>query len=220
MVYYFVISADGNRYGPADIDTLVQWTREGRILGETMLVERGTERAIAAGEISAIAAEIRRSGGQAQVSVERDAPMANEFPTMTSPGNPRADIPRPMPHNPAAVKVPTAAGMPPPIPGPGGISPLHYANHADAYRYGGGRPLSSRSRVAAGLLGIFLGQLGLHRFYLGYTGVGMIMLLITVASGGMTGGASCGFIWLWGFIEGVVCLCGGMRDADGLELRT
>jgi hypothetical protein len=34
-----------------------------------------------------------------------------------------------------------------------------------------------KSRMAAGLLGIFLGMFGAHRFYLGHTGVGFAMLV-------------------------------------------
>ena len=49
MVYYFIIAEDGNRYGPADIDTLVQWAHEGRVVESTVLIERGTERQITAG---------------------------------------------------------------------------------------------------------------------------------------------------------------------------
>ena len=39
--------------------------------------------------------------------------------------------------------------------------------------YGGG----GKSKVAAGLLGIFVGWLGIHKFYLGYTAPGVILLL-------------------------------------------
>lgn len=39
------------------------------------------------------------------------------------------------------------------------------------YAYGGGTGARySKSKIAAGLLGIFLGGLGIHKFYLGYTG--------------------------------------------------
>src|SRR5947209_3908256 len=45
----------------------------------------------------------------------------------------------------------------------------------DAY----GRPLSDRSKVTAGLLGIFFGSIGLGRFYLGYTGTGIAQIAVT-----------------------------------------
>ncbi|MDQ0822468.1 hypothetical protein QFZ79_000206 [Arthrobacter sp. V4I6] len=37
-----------------------------------------------------------------------------------------------------------------------------------------------KSRLVAGLLGIFLGGLGIHRFYLGYTTMGIVQILLTV----------------------------------------
>jgi len=72
-----------------------------------------------------------------------------------------------------------------------------------------------KSKVAAGLLGIFLGVFGVHRFYLGFSGVGIVMLLLTVLSFGLLSP----FVALWGFIEGVVLLTGGMnRDSHGRPL--
>ncbi len=70
--------------------------------------------------------------------------------------------------------------------------------------------ISSRNKVIAGLLGIFLGGLGAHRFYLGYFGIGMLQLILSFAT--------CGIATFWGFIEGILCLAGQMRDVDGLPL--
>jgi len=42
---------------------------------------------------------------------------------------------------------------------------------------GTGAAPGSKSKVAAGLLAIFLGGLGIHKFYLGYTGPGLVYLL-------------------------------------------
>lgn len=36
----------------------------------------------------------------------------------------------------------------------------------------------SNRKLATGLLAIFLGSLGIHKFLLGYTNAGMIMLLV------------------------------------------
>ena len=41
----------------------------------------------------------------------------------------------------------------------------------------GAAPRYSKNRILAGVLGIFLGVLGIHKFYLGYTKAGIIMLL-------------------------------------------
>jgi hypothetical protein len=71
---------------------------------------------------------------------------------------------------------------------------------------------SWRSRWVAGILGVLLGPLGVHRFYLGYIGIGLIQIIVTFVTVGFGG--------LWGFIEGVLCLTGPvMRDVDGLPLR-
>ncbi|MCP2265037.1 TM2 domain-containing protein [Promicromonospora thailandica] len=59
-----------------------------------------------------------------------------------------------------------------------------------------------KSRLTAGLLGILLGVVGAHRFYLGYKGLGWVMLLITAVS--------LGNAWfvpaIWGAVEGVLYL--------------
>jgi TM2 domain-containing membrane protein YozV len=42
---------------------------------------------------------------------------------------------------------------------------------------------SGKSRIVAALLAFFLGALGVHKFYLGRTGAGLTMLLVTVLLG-------------------------------------
>lgn len=65
-----------------------------------------------------------------------------------------------------------------------------------------------KSKVAAGVLGILLGSLGIHKFYLGYTVPGLIMLLVTVLTLGFAG-VVMGII---GLVEGIIYLT--MSDAD------
>lgn len=72
---------------------------------------------------------------------------------------------------------------------------------------------SWRNRWVAGLLGITLGPLGIHRMYLGFVRLGVLQLLLTIITLGIAG--------IWGFIEGVLWLVGvPMRDSDGLPLRS
>lgn len=75
-----------------------------------------------------------------------------------------------------------------------------------------------KSKLAAGLLGIFLGGLGIHRLYLGYTTIGIIQIVLTVFVGVFT----FGLVALWGFIEGIMILAGAnyfRQDARGIPLR-
>ena len=54
-------------------------------------------------------------------------------------------------------------------------------------------------KIAAGLLAIFLGAFGIHKFYLGYTNAGVIMLIVSLFS--------CGTIMgVIGLIEGIIYL--------------
>lgn len=72
-----------------------------------------------------------------------------------------------------------------------------------------------KSKIAAGLLGIFLGCFGVHNFYLGYTGKAVAQLLITVLSCFILSFASA----IWGLIEGILILTGTINvDAEGNRL--
>ena len=71
---------------------------------------------------------------------------------------------------------------------------------------------NAKSKIAAGILGILLPGTGIHRFYLGYIGIGIAQIFAIFA---------CGAGVLWGFIEGILILCGSTitTDADGIPLR-
>lgn len=72
-----------------------------------------------------------------------------------------------------------------------------------------------KSKIAAGLLGIFLGCFGVHNFYLGYNGKAVAQLLITVLSCFLLSPVSA----IWGLIEGIFILTGSINtDADGNPL--
>ena len=61
-------------------------------------------------------------------------------------------------------------------------------------------------KIIAGVLAIVIGGLGIHKFYLGYTVPGVIMLLVTVALGSFTCGSGYGLMGLVGLIEGIIYL--------------
>lgn len=86
-----------------------------------------------------------------------------------------------------------------------------------------GEALSDKSKVAAGLLQIFLGGFGVGRFYLGFTGIGALQLVLTIV-GWATSWLIIGIFLLvgvaaWVFIEGIIYLAAGGRDARGFKLR-
>ena len=67
----------------------------------------------------------------------------------------------------------------------------------------------SKNKIAAGLLGVLLGGLGIHKFYLGFTGPGLVFLLVNTIGWSIT--------WtllfipnlilgVVGFVEGIIYL--------------
>lgn len=79
-----------------------------------------------------------------------------------------------------------------------------------------------KSRLAAGLLGILLGTLGIHNFYLGFTSRAVIQLLVSIIGGIFTCGMATIAIAIWGFVEGVLLLIASpsrMYDGHGVLLR-
>lgn len=64
----------------------------------------------------------------------------------------------------------------------------------------------SNKKLAAGLCGIFLGAFGVHKFVLGYTKPGVIMLVVSLAGGVVTCGAASFVMGVIGLIEGIIYL--------------
>ena len=72
-----------------------------------------------------------------------------------------------------------------------------------------------KSKMVAGLLGIFLGVFGAHNFYLGYTGKAIAQLLITILL--CCFGPIISFVWA--LIEAIMILTGSIsKDASGNSL--
>jgi len=162
---YSIIGADEREYGPVDIDMLVKWTIEGRVVERTQLKDHETGRRFLACDM-------------AELSVVFNPP-------------PAAVAPRPK----SQPIIPAYTSYPPAV-------------------YAG----PQRSRIVAGIFGILLGWLGVHRFYLGYTTIGVIQLLMGTVLIPFTCGVSIIAAAIWGIVEGILCLVGGMRDADGRPL--
>lgn len=76
----------------------------------------------------------------------------------------------------------------------------------------------SKSKIVAGLLGIFLGCFGVHNFYLGYTSKAVTQLVLSIVgivlSCVVVGVFLVLGIEIWGLVEGIMILCGKI-DVDG-----
>lgn len=101
-----------------------------------------------------------------------------------------------------------------------GIALHRYPNYRSEYNgyqnYRNAYSTPQKSKIIAGLLGIFLGGLGIHNFYLGYKGKAIAQLLISVLSFGFLAIISS----IWGLIEGILILVGTIDcDANGVPLK-
>lgn len=77
-------------------------------------------------------------------------------------------------------------------------------------------PSQQKSKIAAGILGIFLGVFGVHNFYLGRVGRGVAQLLLTLLSCFLLSPVS----EIWGLIEGILILTGNIStDGKGIPLK-
>ena len=164
---YYVIGSDGARYGPEDLNGLMEWARQHRVAATTSLIDARTGRQLRAGDLPELAAIFGQAAQPAaeRVRIERPATPVN--------------VP-PMP----VVPVPYSPGQE--ITGP-------------------------KSKVGAGLLALLLPGLGAHRFYLGYPGIGVLQIVVSLVT--------CGIGSIWGIVEGILCLTGSMRDSEGRLLR-
>lgn len=76
----------------------------------------------------------------------------------------------------------------------------------------------AKSKLVAGLLGIFLGGFGVHNFYLGYTKKAVIQLLVCLLGSCIAVGPA--IAGIWGLVEGIMILAGKITvDGKGNPLK-
>ncbi|MEU3643573.1 NINE protein [Lentzea sp. NPDC034063] len=168
----------------------------------------------------------RASGAQSYVELAelfRDLPQPHP-PFLAPPSVPFTAVPPPPP---GYAPQPTQPYYPPPtgpqpqyaVPPPTGpqyaVPPPGMVPHGVGYDPGApwgrdpytGVPYSDKSKIAAGLLQLFLGNFGIGRFYMGDTGIAVAQLL------------TCGGCGIWSLIDGVLILINGGTDAEGRPLK-
>jgi hypothetical protein len=106
-----------------------------------------------------------------------------------------AAVPPAPPVAPSAAAAPAAPSVVYGAVQPAGVVPV----------YGGA--ISPKSRTVASILGFFLGGLGIDRFYLGNTGMGVAKLLV----GWLTLG-------IWPLVDWIIILAGAAHDGQGLPV--
>ena len=94
---------------------------------------------------------------------------------------------RPLGSVPELMSQPLGSSAPPPI------APAWAPGSANA---------RAHNKVAAGICGILLGSMGIHKFILGYTQAGLIMLLVNLLTCGIGGIV----MHIFGIIEGIIYL--------------
>jgi TM2 domain-containing membrane protein YozV len=67
-------------------------------------------------------------------------------------------------------------------------------------------------KTAAGICGILLGAFGVHKFILGYSTEGAIMLIVSLVAGIVTCGLSTSVMSIIGLIEGITYLTKSDRE--------
>jgi len=93
-------------------------------------------------------------------------------------------------------------------------SPRSGSVSAQARRMYAAEALRQKDHEAAGLLAIFLGVFGVHKFYLGCNQAGFIMLAVSIIGGILTLGLAAMVIEVIAIIEGIIYLTKSQTEFD------
>lgn len=192
---YHLKTEDGQTFGPVPKGELDEWFGEGRITAECQLLREGADQWQWATDLYPQLEDGAAAGGFPGVDAgQSGAADDNPFAFAAADTSPTARI---------------TGGRRAANPTKATASSTSYASAAAGAASG---EISDKSKMVAGLLGVFLGSLGVHRFYLGYTGIGVAQIFVSLFTCGVGG-------W-WGIIEGIMILTGSFdRDARGRPLR-
>src|SRR5687768_9502842 len=104
---------------------------------------------------------------------------------------------------------PSTGGYAPPQPQPSAYptyTPPHGMQHQPQYGGTDWQAMGASKKMPAGLCGILLGGLGIHKFILGYSVEGIIMLVVSLVGGFLTCGLASIAVGIIGLVEGIIYL--------------
>lgn len=179
-----VKTADGESYGPVTKAELDEWRHGGRLDSETQLLRQGSAQWQWASDVYPDLEEGAKESQPAAAAAASDNPFAF-----------------------AAADTSPTARFSPKTPSKKSYGTVAPVSSVAAGRAPADGDLSDKSKIVAGLLGIFLGSLGVDRFYLGYTGLGLLKLF------------TCGGCGWWQLIDVILIFMGSVPDAQGRKLR-
>jgi TM2 domain-containing membrane protein YozV len=96
---------------------------------------------------------------------------------------------------------------------------MNDSNEPDSNQPGSDATEVSNKKLAAGLLAIFFGAFGIHKFVLGYTTPGVIMVVVTLVGGMLTCGVASFVMGVIGIIEGIIYLSKTPSDFEATYLK-
>ena len=84
--------------------------------------------------------------------------------------------------------------------------------------------VSPKSRLAATLFAVFLGQFGAHRFYTGKIGTAVIMLVMGIVGWATIWIFGLGLlllipVWIWALVDFIYAVSGYAKDAEGKIIK-
>ena len=72
--------------------------------------------------------------------------------------------------------------------------------------------VKQKDHIVAGLLAVFLGLFGLHKFYLGYNEAAFIMLAVSIIGSTVSFGLAAAVVWVIATVEGIIYLTKPQTD--------
>lgn len=79
--------------------------------------------------------------------------------------------------------------------------------------------IEGKNHVAAGLLAIFLGVFGIHKFYMGNYRIGFVMLAVSILGGVLSFGLAAAVIEVISIVEGVIYLTMHQEDFERIYIK-